>query len=163
MMSPGSGKSRKKELNQELILTPFIDLLSTCVCFLLISAVWIEVGSIQIKQSHGTGAAVQAKESYDLEVFFSADDQANLYLKKDGKMIQTFKVSGAGSFESFITNIDSTIVSSVLKDNKNQLRNIGTATVATTPGLNYGHLVSTLDILRKNKITNIGVMSEKTK
>ena len=162
MMSSGTGKRGKKELNQELILTPFIDLLSTCVCFLLISAVWIEVGSIQIKQSHGTGAAEQAKESYDLEVFFSADDQANLYLKKDGKMVQTFKVSGAGSFETFITNIDSTIVSKILHD-KDKIRTIGTATVATTQGLNYGHLVSTLDILRKNKITNIGVMSEKTK
>jgi biopolymer transport protein TolR len=153
-----NGISQKRDINAELNLTPFIDLLSTCVCFLLLSAVWVEVGSIEIKQSHGTAAAQEAKENFDLEVFFSSDHQANLYLKKNGKMVQTFKVSGEGSFEKFITNIDNTIVSKIINSN-NVSRTIGTATVATADGLNYGHLVSTLDVLRKNKIMNIGVMS----
>lgn len=152
-----NGLTAKREINAELNLTPFIDLLSTCVCFLLLSAVWVEIGSIEIKQSHGTAAA-EIKESLDLEVFFSSQDQANLYLKKNGKMVKTFKVNGAGSFEKFITNIDSTLVSEVLK-----VGTIATATVSTANGLNYGNLVSTLDVLRKNKIMNIGVMSEKNK
>lgn len=151
-----NGPSAKKELNADLNLTPFIDLLSTCVCFLLLSAVWVEVGSIEIKQSHGTSAAAEMKEDYDLEVFFSAQDQASLYLKKGGKMVKTFKIAGAGNFEKFITNMDTTLVQEVLK-----MGNIGTATVSTAGGLNYGNLVSTLDVLRKNKIMNIGVMSEK--
>ena len=48
---------RPKEINSELNLTPFIDLLSTMVCFLLIAAVWLQVGAMEIKQSHGTEAA----------------------------------------------------------------------------------------------------------
>jgi biopolymer transport protein ExbD len=66
-----NGPGGKRDINAELNLTPFIDLLSTCVCFLLLSAVWVEVGSIEIKQSHGTAAAAEAKESFDLEVFFN--------------------------------------------------------------------------------------------
>ena len=153
-----NGPGGKREINAELNLTPFIDLLSTCVCFLLLSAVWVEVGSIEIKQSHGTAAATEVKESFDLEVFFNSGSQANLYLKKNGKIVQTFKVAGTGTFESFISNIDNTIVNQVLKSN-DKARNIATATVSTTDSLNYGHLVSTLDVLRKNKIMNIGVMS----
>jgi biopolymer transport protein TolR len=153
-----NGPGGKRDINAELNLTPFIDLLSTCVCFLLLSAVWVEVGSIEIKQSHGTAAAAETKESFDLEVFFSSDSQANLYLKKSGKIVQTFKVSGTGNFETFITNIDNTIINQVLKSN-DKARIIATATVSTTDSLNYGHLVSTLDVLRKNKIMNIGVMS----
>ncbi len=153
-MSPGSGKNGKKDLNQELILTPFIDLLSVCVCFLLISAVWIEIGSVEIKQSHGTSVATEAKDSFDLEVFFNAEDEASLYVKKDGRTVQTLKVSGEGNFETFIKNIDNALVSKLLIG-----RTIGTATVATSPKLSYGGLVTALDVLRKNKIVNIGVMS----
>lgn len=153
-----NGPGGKRDINADLNLTPFIDLLSTCVCFLLLSAVWVEVGSIEIKQSHGTAAAAEAKESFDLEVFFNSDSQANLYVKKSGKIVQTFKVSGTGTFESFISNIDNTIINQVLKSN-DKARVISTATVSTTDSLNYGHLVSTLDVLRKNKIMNIGVMS----
>lgn len=151
-----NGLGAKRDLNAELNLTPFIDLLSTCVCFLLLSAVWIEVGSIEIKQALGSAAAAEKKESLDLEVFFAKATEANLYLKKNGKLVKTFKVAGEGSFESFTANLDKTVINDVLK-----VGSIATATVATTAGLNYGNLVSTLDVLRKNKIVNIGVMSEK--
>ncbi|CAN0275939.1 unnamed protein product, partial [Chrysoparadoxa australica] len=46
-----TGLGQKKELDAQLYLTPFIDLLSTCVCFLLITAVWIEIGTVEVKQS----------------------------------------------------------------------------------------------------------------
>ena len=64
------GLGSKKELNADLNLTPFIDLLSTCVCFLLITAVWIEIGSVEIKQSHGTEGKASKKISYDLDLVY---------------------------------------------------------------------------------------------
>ena len=64
------GLTGKRELNSNLNLTPFIDLLSTCVCFLLITAVWIDIGSLEIKQSHGTEAAASDKNSFDLDLVF---------------------------------------------------------------------------------------------
>ena len=47
-MRKKAGLGKKKELNAELNLTPFIDLLSTMVCFLLITAVWIEIGTVEV-------------------------------------------------------------------------------------------------------------------
>ncbi len=43
----------KKHLDFELNLIPFIDLLSTCICFLLITAVWMQIGSLNVKQAVG--------------------------------------------------------------------------------------------------------------
>lgn len=50
----GSKKGRKKGLNFELNLVPFIDVLSTCICFLLVTAVFINLGSFHVSQAVGS-------------------------------------------------------------------------------------------------------------
>jgi len=34
-----------------------------CICFLLMTAVWLEVGALQVKQSHGTEGAASTAQS----------------------------------------------------------------------------------------------------
>lgn len=69
----------KRHLDFEVNLIPFIDLLSTCICFLLLTAVWINIGAMNVKQAVGGQAAsetpekkptlwVMMRESGDLEV-----------------------------------------------------------------------------------------------
>ncbi len=60
----GGGNGRRKSLDAEINLVPFIDLLSMCICFLLMTAVWMQVGAVQVKQSHGTDAAATPKVSF---------------------------------------------------------------------------------------------------
>lgn len=43
-----SGKSARKALDAALNLVPFIDLLSCCIAFLLITAVWTEIGAVPV-------------------------------------------------------------------------------------------------------------------
>src|SRR5262245_14519764 len=50
----GRGGDRKKPLNAELNLVPYIDLLTCMVAFLLITAVWSQLARLQIDQ-HGQG------------------------------------------------------------------------------------------------------------
>jgi biopolymer transport protein TolR len=47
------GHGKKKHLDFEVNLIPFIDLLSTCICFLLLTAVWLNVGVLNVKQAVG--------------------------------------------------------------------------------------------------------------
>ena len=151
------GLGAKKDLNAELNLTPFIDLLSTCVCFLLITAVWIEIGSVEIKQSHGTEAAAQKKESYDLDVVFNSKNSIHLNLKRNGRRVKRFNVNGK-DFKDFLANLNTTISSNVL-NYRNKAIKIAAATITPRSSVNYGDLISTLDVLRKNEIINIGVLS----
>ena len=50
----GGGGDRKKPLNAELNLVPYIDLLTCMVAFLLITAVWTQLAQLRIGQK-GTG------------------------------------------------------------------------------------------------------------
>ncbi|MEE2670237.1 MAG: biopolymer transporter ExbD [Bdellovibrionota bacterium] len=151
------GLGSKKELNAELNLTPFIDLLSTCVCFLLITAVWIEIGTVEIKQSHGTEAAASKKESYDLDLVYKDPTHLRVNLKRNGKRVKGFKVESQDS-TSLQAALDQTIKDKVL-NYKNKIIDIATATITPRTTVQYGQLVETLDTLRSNKILNIGVLS----
>ena len=153
------GLGSKKDLNADLNLTPFIDLLSTCVCFLLITAVWIEVGSVEIKQSHGTAAAASKKISYDLDLVYKSAKEMKLNLEKNGKRVRSIKVTGTTETE-FQASLDNLIKNKVLNI-KNKVIEIATATVTPRSTVNYGSLVQTLDTLRNNSIINIGVLSAK--
>src|SRR5688572_28224599 len=48
--STGEAKGPFAELN----LVPFIELLSTSICFLLMTAVWMDLGAMEVKQGAGT-------------------------------------------------------------------------------------------------------------
>ena len=48
-----TGKGGKKALDAELNLVPFIDLLSCCIAFLLITAVWTQIAGLQVASSGG--------------------------------------------------------------------------------------------------------------
>jgi biopolymer transport protein ExbD len=47
----GGGKGRGRSLYAELNLVPFIDLLSTCITFLLATAVWVQTEALEIEQA----------------------------------------------------------------------------------------------------------------
>jgi biopolymer transport protein ExbD len=93
-VSAGGGRGKGKSLEAELNLTSFIDLLSTIVCFLLVSSVWVQISSLDLKQSHGTDGGA-ATETAALDVDFQGPGKAFLTLKKGGKVLQKTSVSEA--------------------------------------------------------------------
>lgn len=60
MMSNGSND--KKNLEVELNLMPVFDILSVCICFLLMTVVWIQVGAIETSQAIGGQSAAETPE-----------------------------------------------------------------------------------------------------
>jgi biopolymer transport protein ExbD len=55
-------RKRHRHLDFEVNLIPFIDLLSTCICFLLLTAVWINIGAMNVKQAVGGQAFEESTE-----------------------------------------------------------------------------------------------------
>ena len=72
-----SGKGGKKALDAQINLVPFIDLLSCCLSFLLITAVWTQLARMDVTQK-GQGAAGAIDENNKPQV------QLTLYIDKDG-------------------------------------------------------------------------------
>lgn len=146
---------RRRDLNLELNLTSFIDLLSTIVCFLLISAVWIQVASLDIKQTHGTEGAASKKDSFEISMDYVKVDQMDVILKKNNRQVGRKKIK-AKDHEEMMEKAKAIVASWV--DGKTK-RKIDSAFVKPIKGIEYGQMIQALDVLRSNEIKNIGVMN----
>lgn len=178
----GKAGSRKRDLNAELNLVPFIDLLSMCICFLLITAVWVQTGAIQVKQTHGTSASAAAdkKDSYEMEVLFTGPTSSEarrqslltlkLAVKRGGKTVHDIKLQ-AEKMDLLLKSLDEKVGSTLVAITKGSKLEAGSkpgslvASAIITPreGVSYGDLVSVMDSLRNHDIINLGITPGKGK
>lgn len=150
----------KRSLDAEINLVPFIDLLSMCICFLLITAVWIQVGSVQVKQSRGTEAAAAA-ETLDLAIKFSSPTELELTAQKGSKVVKRAVVKAA-SPEMLAKEVGKSLgmwISSYGATSGSAL--FGSAMLTPNQGVSYGNLVQVMDALRGHQIVNLGVVPVK--
>ncbi len=160
-MRKKTGLGKKRDLDVQLNLTPFIDLLSTCVCFLLVTAVWIEIGSLEVKQSYGTDTSDVKSDAFELDLILRGtanSPRARLNLKKNGRRIRSVRVKGE-SFEAMLAELDGALKEKILRRRGRPVE-IASATVTPHRSVDYGNLVAALDALRKNQIVNVGVLTE---
>src|ERR1700745_192614 len=83
-----TGKGGKKPLDASLNLVPFIDLLSCCISFLLITAVWTQLARMDGSQKGRAAAGSESDKPPEITV------QLTLFINKDG---YTFAKSGGDS------------------------------------------------------------------
>lgn len=148
-MGFASGSGGKKDLNVELNLLPVFDILSVCICFLLMTVVWVEVRSIETKQAIGG----QNEESVDskISLWLSIDDNNNI--------IATIKVpkeaDASSTFEAKNGQIDWTKTQFYLSTGA--LRKIENAHILPTKMTKYDHIIRLMDLLKQNGIKDIGL------
>ena len=79
----GSSKGRQKGLNFELNLVPFIDVLSVCICFLLLTAVFIPLGAVHVSQAVGSeSSAAKTKPTGTVTVSLGTGGQVRFETKE---------------------------------------------------------------------------------
>ncbi len=144
----------RRELNNELMLTPFIDLLSTLVCFLLISAVWTTVATMELKQSHGTAAGAP-REAAELDVALGAPGSATLVLKKQDKTLKKTELKEIDA-KALVAEMGRALIAmKALPTMKNVT--VESGLVSPHALASHGDLVAVLDGLRLQGLSNIGV------
>jgi biopolymer transport protein ExbD len=81
----GGRGDRRKSLNAELNLVPYIDLLTCMVAFLLATAVWTQLARLKVDQ-HGQGEQIEGAIDETLKVAVVVhDDGFNLIVGRDQK------------------------------------------------------------------------------
>ena len=141
MATVDEGNKEGRDTQVDLNIVPFIDLLSVCIIFLLVTAVWTQVSMIQI------GASIYAKrtESGEVEpppraeVAFRLDVKENGYVVRVGKQyINIPKVNGNYDEESLLKQ---------LKAVKEQYPDKNDAIISVMESLTYNDLIRGMDLL----------------
>jgi len=135
---PAPTKGGKKPLDAAINLVPFIDLLSCCISFLHITAVWTQLARMNVTQK-GQGAAGSEAEQHEQTV------QLTIFVNKDG---YDFARSTGEN-----TNIplkgeeyDYAKLADVLKEAKTQYPDKNDIQIKSDDAVIYNKLIHTMDI-----------------
>lgn len=144
-----SGKGGKKPLDATLNLVPFIDLLSCCISFLLITAVWTQLARMDVTQK-GQGAAGADQEKPPEPTI-----QLTLFIDKDGytfaKGPDSISIPKKGDEYDYVKLADT------LKDTKTAYPDKTDIQVKSDDDVLYNNIIKTMDICLSAKFPDIGL------
>lgn len=149
-----SGRGRKKSMNFELNLIPFIDVLSTCICFLLVTAVFINLGSINTSQAVGSVADKDQKKTGSVivsmggggDVRFEAKDVKGF--SRDLNLVTVKGVNGKPNY---------TKTEEWIKSFTSRFTNVKTVLMMPNPTSKYDDLIQLMAQFKKNSMDQIGI------
>jgi biopolymer transport protein ExbD len=144
-----TGKSGKKPLDAPINLVPFIDLLSCCISFLLITAVWTQLARMDVTQK-GQGAAGAEQENKPPEV------NLTIYVDKDGF---TFAKSTGESTPIPMKGeeYDYVKLADILKEAKQAYPEKEDIAIKADDDVVYSKIINTMDVALSNKFPTISL------
>jgi len=147
---PTPAKGGKKQLDAQINLVPFIDLLSCCISFLLITAVWTQLARMDVTQK-GQGAAGAVDEKPPEPTV-----NLTLYIDKDG---YTFAKSTGESTPILLKgdDYDYSKLADILKDAKTAYPDKNDIQVKSDDTVLYSRIIRTMDIVLSAKFPDIGL------
>ncbi len=146
---------RKKHLDFELNLVPFIDLLSVCICFLLITAVWLNIGSLNVKQAVGGQSVAETEKKPLVWVLLGDRGDVTLDVKSGGKLpAKMLKMKLAGQAGKF--DLDG--LATLLADMRTIEPNLRTALIHPKASSVYEDIIGLMDQFKKAGLADLGVV-----
>ena len=144
-------KGGKKALDAEINLVPFIDLLSCCISFLLITAVWTQIAGLQVASSGGPPEPQQKQEqTIDLKLLLT---EKGYQISTPEGALDIPKVAVAGGQVAY----DRRTLTEKLKTIKTRLPEQTAITVEPEDAVAYDDLVNTVDICLGEQLRNVTV------
>ena len=143
----------KKELNFELDLLPVISMMSVCICFLLLTAVWTKLGSLDIQQGLGQESTRTNQSAPSLWIMMKASGEVEFSLKdalEAPVAVRDRKFSGGA-------NANWQQMDEAAAAMKQAVPGLKTALIMPDAKVNYGTVIKMMDRLKMRDITEVGI------
>lgn len=142
----------KKQLNFEINILPILDILSVMICFLLLTAVFVQVNSLDVKQAIGDNSTSGAKNPPSIWATINADQSVEISLRDiEAKIQREYTIRGSRS------GIDWKALENQIQNLKAQVPELNTAIIRPEGESNYGDVIRMMDEFRKIQISDIGL------
>jgi biopolymer transport protein ExbD len=140
------GRSRRKSVNAELVLVPYIDLLTCMVAFLLITAVWTQLARLEVQQKgQGESSGTEAPQT-TLAVLVHSDGFAVIAGEAQQPISQTH-----GDY-------DYAALTSDLKRLKATYRDKTDLQILSEDSIKFDILVKTMDAAMSSGFPNVSLL-----
>lgn len=135
-MAMPATKGGRKSLDAAINLVPFIDLLSCCISFLLITAVWVQLASVPV--AHG-GQGGPGGDPPDVSLTLQVSTDGFVLKRSTGEETPIATDSGRTDYAA---------LKDVMQGLKRELPRKEDITVQAEDRVAYDRLIRTLDVLR---------------
>jgi biopolymer transport protein TolR len=147
-------KKGSKHLDFEINLIPCIDLLSVCICFLLLTAVWLNVGSINVKQAVGGQSAAETAKKPLMWIYMLDNGDLNFSVQDTSKVPAKLSKLTVGAKAG---KSDLEAVAIALKQLVSLEPDLKTALIQPRAGTSYEDIIALMDEFKKNGLADLGV------
>ncbi|UOF02299.1 ExbD/TolR family protein [Bdellovibrio bacteriovorus] len=148
-MTSGSGNDK---LNFELNILPILDILSVLICFLLLTAVWIQIGTLDTRQAIGDNSTAGAVNPPSL--WISVNTQGAVQLSaRDLPNKKTYEVEIKASNNK--VNLDA--LAEKLQALKEKFPDLKTGVVRPEAQASYGDVIRIMDKLKQFQFEGVGL------
>lgn len=144
-----AGNNGKKELSVELNLMPVFDILAVCICFLLMTVVWVQVG--MIKTSQGLGGQSQSETKTLPTVWITINEKSDVTF--------SFKNTKSKMSDRTLAGKKREINLSAVKNFVKSLNEKGFEIALLMPASNtsYNDIIQIVDGLKEVGIKDVGI------
>jgi biopolymer transport protein ExbD len=140
-MDVGGGKGGKKSLDVSINLTPFIDLMAVTISFLIMTAVWTQIGRLQVSQAGGPSTEEEQQQeqtkTVQLTLYITPTE---LKLTADQTAFDPIPITRDGK-----QRLDLAKLTERIKELKTQLPDQTAITLQTDDKVRYEDLVRIID------------------
>jgi len=147
-----TGKGGKKPLDASINLVPFIDLLSCCISFLLITAVWTQLARMDVTQkSKAPSGAVDEPPTPQVSL--------TLYINKDGYVFS--KSTGESTpIEMKGEDYDYVKLADTMEKAKKDHPDKEDITIKSNDSIQYNKVIRTMDVVISAKFPTISLADQ---
>jgi biopolymer transport protein ExbD len=155
MHSPSSSKrSGKRQMSFELNLVPFIDVLSTLICFLLVTTVFLNLGAFNVNQAIGDAKAKDDKKKGSVTLSMGSKGEIRFEVKD----VASFKGRQAlTTIHGENGQVNFAQASQWLQAFSSQAREVKTAMILPNPMSRYDDIIQLMAMMKKNQLDQIGI------
>ncbi|MCY4644767.1 MAG: biopolymer transporter ExbD [Bacteriovoracales bacterium] len=148
--------AKKKELDTELNLISFISLLSVLICALLLTAVWVQIGSMNVKQAVGGQAASGSSKKTPSAWAQLAPDGSVQFILKDiprkAKALDNRRIKGIEG------EIDMDSIEAYIEALKSAVPGLKTILIQPKAETIYDKIIRLMDGFKKGGFVDLGIV-----
>lgn len=150
------GKGGKKPLDTTINLVPFIDLMAVTIVFLIMTAVWTQLGRLQVSQS-GNSASEEPPPQTQLQPITVLITEKELKISVGGQQLDPMPITRDEKQRLEVVRL-----TDKLKDLKNQQPEQNAITLSTEDAVRYEDLVRVIDACIGNQFPSVSVSPAST-
>lgn len=144
-------RHKRKSLDFDLNLLPFISVLAVCISFLLITSVWTKVGTFNLNQAFGTdGAGPGVKNPPSLWVKMENDGSMEMKVNALNRLPARLRSAHIAARNWYA-------IESYAHTLKAIAPQLNVALILPAPDSSYSTIVTVMDHLKKQNFSQIGI------